>query len=173
MAYSYTNRKGSNYYLCQAYTKTGKIRFYFAREPKATPVDKIPTGYQVEESVNGIVSLVKAHPQLILSEELAHVEAAVKKHPQGHRYRAAIKKNQIVIYERQGSDFTEIFAHIGWTAPETLGQEFEERYAHYSPIMRFILDGAEDRTFTPQRWCFLGSIDDWINAGTLARSNFL
>ena len=173
MAYSYTNRKGSIYYLCQAYTKTGKIRFYFAREPKAIPVDKIPTGYQVQESVNGIVSLVKAHPQLILPRELASVEAAVKKHPQGHRYRAAIKKNQIVIYERQGSDFTEIFAHIGLTAPKSIGQEFEERYAHYSPIMRFILDSIEGRIFIPQRWCFLGSIGDWINAGNSGKIEFL
>ena len=130
------------------------MRYYFAREPKAIPVDKIPTGYQVEESVNGIVSLVKVHPQLILPIELASVEAAVKKHPQGHRYRAAIKKNQIVIYESQGSDLTEIFAHIGWTAPESLGQEFEERYAHYSPIMRFILMVSKDVSLIPNDGVF-------------------
>ena len=40
MAYSYTNRKGSPYYLCQVNTKTGRMRYYFAREPKATTVEK-------------------------------------------------------------------------------------------------------------------------------------
>jgi hypothetical protein len=45
MSYTYTNRKGSTYYLCQANTKTGKTRYYFAGEPKATPVENIPVGY--------------------------------------------------------------------------------------------------------------------------------
>jgi hypothetical protein len=76
---------------------------------KAAPVEKIPDGYQVEESVNGIVSLVKAHPQLILPEELARVETALKKHPKAYKYRAVIKNDQIVIYESQGTDFDWIY----------------------------------------------------------------
>lgn len=173
MSYTYTNRKGSTYYLYQANTKSGKTRYFFAREPKAAPVDKIPAGYQVEESVNGIVSLVKAHPQLILPEELATVEAALKKHPQGHKYRAAIKNNQIVIYESHAADFTDMLSQMGWTVPESIGHEFRERYAQFSPIMRFILDEAEGRTFIPQRWCFRGSIDDWINTGNHGKIDFL
>jgi len=173
MPFTYTNRKRSTYYLCQAITKTGKSRYYFAREPKATPVEKIPAGYQVEESVNGIVSLVKAHPQLISAEELASVEIGLKKHPQGHKYRAAIKNNQIIIYESQGSDFAEVLAQMGWIPSESLDDKFSERYAQYSPIMRFILDGTEGRTFIPQRWCFRGSIDDWINAGGSGKIDFL
>jgi hypothetical protein len=55
---TYTNRKGSINYLCQALTKTGKTRDFFACEPKIAPGDKIPASYQVEESANGIVSLV-------------------------------------------------------------------------------------------------------------------
>ena len=163
MPFTYTNRKGSTYYLCQAATKTGKTRYFFAREPKATPVEKVPAGYQVEESVNGVVSLVKTHLQLISAEELASVEAELKKHPQGQKYRATIKKDQIVVYESQGSDFDEILAQMGWTASESLSHNFKERYTQYSPIMRFILDDNKGRTFIPQRWCFRGSIDDWIN----------
>jgi hypothetical protein len=32
-----------------------------------------------------------------------------------------------------------------------------------SAIMRFILEEPEERIFSPQRWCFRSSIDDWIN----------
>lgn len=165
MAYSYTNRKGSTYYLCQVKTKTGKMRYYFAGESKATPVDKIPAGYQVDESVNGIVSLVKVRPQVIFTQELASVETSLKKHPHGPYYRAVIKGNQIVIYESQGADFINVLFGIGWTLPEDVGRQLLERNAQYSPIMRFILDDKDGRTFHPERWCFRGSIDDWIQVG--------
>ena len=33
----------------------------------------------------------------------------------------------------------------------------------YSPMMQFILEEKEQRLFTVQRYCFRGSIDDWID----------
>jgi hypothetical protein len=71
MPVTYTNRKGRTYYLCQGKTKTGKPRYYFAREPRDGSPGRIPDGYRISESVNGIVSLVKDGPPLILPEEIA------------------------------------------------------------------------------------------------------
>jgi len=34
--------------------------------------------------------------------------------------------------------------------------------SNYSALMRFILKDEEKRTFVVERYCFLGSIDDWI-----------
>lgn len=59
MPVTYTNRKGLTYYLCRGTTKTGKPRYYFAREVKDEPLEEIPAGYKIKESVNRIVSLVK------------------------------------------------------------------------------------------------------------------
>jgi hypothetical protein len=41
----------------------------------------------------------------------------------------------------------------------------------YSPMMQFILDDKEQRLFTAQRYCFMSSIDDWIDIdyGKLAK----
>jgi hypothetical protein len=42
---------------------------------------------------------------------------------------------------------------------------------HYSDLLRFMLIDARRRTFVTQRYCFIGSIDDWIDigrSGTLA-----
>jgi hypothetical protein len=169
MPFTYTNRKGFTYYLCQTTTKTGKTRYYFAREPKDTPVEKLPDGYLVEESVNAVVSVVKTSPKLVSPEELATVEAALKKLPKSHKYRARIKNKQIIIYESRGADFGEMMAGIGWSMPASIGREFEERHAQFSPILRFILEKPEERIFSPQRWCFRGSIDDWISAGSPAK----
>jgi hypothetical protein len=78
MPITHTNRKGVTFYLGRGVTKTGKPRYFFAREPdKGEPVEAIPEGYEILESVNGVVSLAKVRPILIRPEELALVQAAV------------------------------------------------------------------------------------------------
>ena len=44
-------------------------------------------------------------------------------------------------------------------------REGRDRRAQFTPVMRFILADAERRTFYAQRWCYLGSVDDWIVVG--------
>ncbi|MCX6077941.1 MAG: hypothetical protein NTW32_00235 [Chloroflexi bacterium] len=173
MSFTYTNRKGSTYYLCQATTKTGKMRYYFAREPKDTPVEKLLDGYQVEESVNGVVSVAKARPQLISPEELACIEADLKKLSKSHKYRAVIKNDQIWIYESQGVDLGDLIGNMGWNVPSGFEQNLLERHVQFSPIMRFILEEPEERIFSPQRWCFRGSIDEWIDIQSPAKIEVL
>ncbi|CAG1003360.1 hypothetical protein GPROT1_04111 [Gammaproteobacteria bacterium] len=102
MPISYTNRKGLPFYLCQGVTKTGKPRYYFAREPKEPPVEQIPEGFTISESVNGIVSLTKAKPRLILPAEVAAVEAGVQRHRKALNYRVSVKPNEIQVYELVG-----------------------------------------------------------------------
>jgi hypothetical protein len=41
---------------------------------------------------------------LILPEESAGVEAALKRHPKARRYRVAVKGKQILVYEAAGGD---------------------------------------------------------------------
>ena len=104
MQVTYTNRKGRTYFLCKGTTKTGKVRYYFARELKGEPVEKIPEGYKISESVNGIVSLVKDRPRLILQDEIALIEGEIARHPKGRNYKTHAKHDRIIIYEMSGPD---------------------------------------------------------------------
>ena len=171
MPITYTNRKGFTYLLNKGMTKTGKLRYYFSREQKGEPVEEIPQGYQISESVNGIVSLVKMRPQLIRPEEATSVETALKRHPKTRNYRVAVKNNQIVIYERVGPDadlLAELFGEAGLfisRRAKEQAEEFLDRSAQFTPVMRFILDDQETREYHAERWCYRGSIDDWIYAG--------
>lgn len=170
MPVTYTNRKGFTYYLCQGVTKTGKPRYYFAREPKGEPVEGIPEGWKISESVNGVVSLVRDRPAQILPEEVAAVEAAVRQHFKSHNYRVAVKRNRIEVYERVGPDPDELIADLRKAGLPVLGQadwlrEWRELHAQFTPVLRFTLADAEHRTFHAERMCYLGSIDDWINVG--------
>ena len=65
MAYSFTNSKGTTYYLHtkKSTTSTGKERtlFYFSKEVKeADALDAVPTGYTVAEMKTGLPVLKKA-----------------------------------------------------------------------------------------------------------------
>jgi hypothetical protein len=171
MPVTYTNRKGHTYYLCLGKTKTGKMRYYFARQPKEGSPDQIPEGYRISESVNGVVSLVKDRPQLILPQEVASVEAVLARHPKGRDYRVAVQKNQIVIYERLGPDvetLSAIFGKFSPLPPEIVKKRLQEQLdksARFSPILRFILIDPEERKFIAERWSYLGNVDDWIDMG--------
>jgi hypothetical protein len=112
MPITYKNRKGVTYHLCRTVTKTGKPRYVFAREPRGEPVEDVPEGWRISESVNGVVSLVKARPSQILPEELAAVEAAVGRHPKARDYRVADKRDRIEVYEWVGPDADELVAGL-------------------------------------------------------------
>jgi len=170
MPVTYTNRKGHIYHLCQGRTKTGKPRYYFARQPTGQPVAEIPADWEISESVNGVVSLVKKRPAQILPEELAAVEAAVQRHPKAHNYRVSVKRDRIEVYERLGPDADKMFAELSKIGLLVAGRvdqlhELLDQQAQFTPVMRFILAHAETRDFRAQRWCYRGSIDDWINIG--------
>jgi len=172
MSITYTNRKGRKYYLCQGVTKTGKPRYYFSREQKGEPVNEIPDGFEITESVNGIVSLSRIRPKLLLESEIELVESALEKHPETKRYRLDVKSKVITIYEQVGPDFQDLAMKFRETfglssaMTDDFRQAIEKEqkvYTQYTPIMKFILSDEEKRLFRAQRMCYLGSIDDWID----------
>lgn len=172
MPVTYINRKGRKYYLCQGVTKTGKPRYYFSREQKDNPVDEIPAGYEIAESVNGIVSLSKARPKLLQDDEVNTVRTAIEKHPEGRKYRVDIKSKEITIYEQVGPDMRDLAVMLseGLGFPGVIPEDFNERlekehdiYTQYTPVMRFTLSDDEQRLFRAERMCYLGSVDDWID----------
>ena len=172
MTITYTNRKGRTYYLCQGVTKAGKPRYYFATEVKGDRVERIPEGYVISESVNGVVSLAKEHPSLILEREIAVVKEAVQKHPQAKNYRVSVKSDRIEIYEHVGPDLNDLFdglqkkLHLKLDANlKGCLQESERVHGQFTPVMRFIVADEQQRLFRAQRMCYRGSIDDWIDIG--------
>src|SRR5437762_982221 len=112
MPITYTNRRGVTFYLCQSTTKTGKPRYYFAREPRGSPVERVPEGFRISESANGLVSLERDRPSQILPAEVAAVEAAIARHPKPRDYHVGVKRDRIEISERLGSDSDHLLAAL-------------------------------------------------------------
>jgi hypothetical protein len=170
MGVTYTNRKGTTYFLCRGVGKTGKARYFFAREPTGEPVEKIPEGYEISESVNGIVSLAKVRPALLLETEILAVKRALENHPRARLYRVDAQARQITIYEFAGTDPREMVQEMSQRfglpgfVNERLARFEAERLAQgqFAPVMRFTLIDDQERRFKAERMCYLGSIDDWI-----------
>ncbi len=160
------NRKGHSYYLCEGTTKTGKPRYYFSRERGSKLLTEIPQGYEIRESVNGVVSLTKKRRREISDSEIDAVMAAVRMHPKASRYRVDTRSSDITIYERIGPDRLELAAELGIAKLSKNAlrriEERERSSGQFSPMMRFILTDNERRLFTAQRMCFLSGRDDWI-----------
>jgi hypothetical protein len=170
MPITHTNRKGFTFYLCQGVTKTGKPRYFFAREIKGEPVEQIPAGYTITESVNGVVSLSKAQASQLHEAEINAVKTAVARHPKRNRYRVNVRPKRIEIYEAVGPDAETLIADLSSLLPIFPGEASRlsarlESQAQFTPVLRFTLIDAKLRTFKAERMCYLGSIDDFINIG--------
>jgi hypothetical protein len=166
MPVTYTNRKGITYYLCKSVTKTGKPRYYFAREPKGEPVEEIPKGFTIVEGVNGLAFLKKDRPAQILPREVATVEAAVRRHPKSRNYRVSVKHDRIEIHEQVGPDAEDLIRvleqrGLGRPGLDDRIRAERERHARFTPVLRFILASTERRIFRVERMHY-GGRNEWF-----------
>jgi len=178
MAVHYTNRIGKMYYLREGKTKAGKPRYFFSAQQhgKGEVVDSIPDGYEIyEHPENAQVFFRKIPPQLITDLEKLLVNKAVKALQRSKRYLIDCKENNITIYESNTDVrevkkiFSDLLKHApvrpGMTADDAMNVLVNATNQHYTAVLRFSLVDKERRTFTAERFCFRGAIDDWINIG--------
>ena len=133
---------------------------------EGTLVDKVPDGFEIYENPNAQVFLRRIQPKIITDEEVALVEQGMKQFSKLQYYQIDVKKNTIIIFE--ANQDVEALAEILKFAPgaKEMGTEnLLPRLISYSPVLHFVLVDDKKRVFTVERYCFLGSIDDWITIG--------
>jgi hypothetical protein len=173
MPITYVNAKGQTYYLHQGMTKTGKPKYHFAMKSEGKLAESIPEGFEIYENPNGQVFLRRIPPKIITDEERQVVAEGMRKYAGVKDYKIDVKGRAIIVYTaNQDIDtlaglFKDL--HPDPTANPQLMATLRG-VIQYSPMMQFVLEEQKQRLFTVQRYCFLGSIDDWIDLdqGTLA-----
>ena len=169
MSVEHTSRTGKRYYLHVKTTAAGKPNYFFSTDSGGPLAEQVPEGYEIHENVGGQVFLRKATPQIIRPEELAVVEDAVPRREAPWRYRVEVKKNMIVVYDAGNmAGMDDLYKELAFR-PATNAEKL--RRANYMALLRFTLVDKKSRTFTAERFCFRGSVDDWIpiaGPGTLA-----
>jgi hypothetical protein len=164
MSIQHTTRTGKTYYLHVGQGKSGKPNYFFSTKPEGPLVNSVPEGFEIYETIGGQVFLRRKQPKLITDEELAMVKEALKRHAEEWRYKVEIKNTAIIIYETSANSAgLERFA-LPWISKATIKQSVIQN-ATYMAVMRFVLADPEKRLFLAERFCFRGSVEDWIDIG--------
>lgn len=174
MSVQHTNRQGDLYHLHQGQTKTGKPKYWFSRKAPTQPVAAVPNGYEIYEAPDSAqVYLRKQQPTRILPQELQQVQqvqAAIRQLAQISHFRVEIEGDGLVVWlsDLAGDEGDAELDHL---AALVLGspldrQRFRDSILSRRPycrMLKFKLLDADRRLFAAERWCFRGSIDDWIH----------
>jgi len=142
---THTNRLGDAYYLHEGKTKTGKPRYFFAKRVGDGALAEMPPGFEVSESINGVVSVRRstAGAVVVPQSDVKLVEAAVDRcaHLQGYVVRVA--GSAIVVFEpHPRPDELRDFAQrlgIAHRAPSFIDDRMKR--AQYAPVLKFERDG--------------------------------
>lgn len=171
MPVTHTNRKRQIYYLHQGVTKTGKPKYFFSKKESGNLVDEIPEGYEIyEHPSDAKVYLRRKLQQKITTKELLSIENYLNNIYSSFKYLAEAKGDEIIVYESE-REMGVLSKIIGQSRPinrygknSSFAKDFDLSI-DYQPMMKFTLDDEEERTFVAHRWCFMGSIDDWMYIG--------
>lgn len=159
----YINRRGRIHYLHEGKTKTGKPKYFFSMKLPENPVTAIPEGYEIYENPNAQVFLRKIPPQIITPEEIKIVVSGVKKYAKLDHFIVDVKGKNIVVYTcDQNVDTLVEITSSTYGISSLKAKDAIARSLSYTPMMQFVLEDIETREFVVERWCFRGSVDDWI-----------
>jgi len=165
---THTNAKGQTFSLYQGTTKTGKPKYYFAMQSEGTLARTVPAGYEIYENPNAQVFLRRIPPKMITDEECHVVVVGMRTYATVKDYKIDVKGNALLIYTAD-QDMDTLAAIV--CNPHASREENARRMTllrqgiHYSPMLVFQLVDATRRAFQTLRYCFLGSVDDWIEIG--------
>ena len=161
MTIQYTNRLGQIYYLYQGVTKTNKPKYFFSTKNNGDGLDTIPDGFEIYENPKSQVFLRKKVPSLINELEKQTVISKIKKNTCVQHYIIDIKKDYLTIYTARSNP---LFEQDSWLTKLRQLRDFKPSLIglNYTAEMRFQLVDVKDRYFMAERFCYRGSIDDWI-----------
>ena len=164
---THTNAKRKTFYLHQGTMKTGKPKHYLSMQSDGTLAESIPVGFEIYENPNAQVFLRRIPPKIITNEERQIVEDGMRTYASVQDYKLDVRGNVIEIHtaHQDSETFREMFTGFRPDLDQTQIAALVAQAVHYFPMMQFILEDETRRAFTAQCYCFVGSIDDWIDIG--------
>lgn len=155
MPVTHVNRKKATYYLHAGKTKAGNPRYWFSKSTEGDLAETIPEGYEVYENPDAQVFLRKIVPQKVIPFEVAVVTKGLERYAAGQNCLVDVQGKHIVVYHAERMELDESFS-FGL-------RDLPVYSSTYLKVMRFTLADEDKRIFQVQRWCFRGSIDNWID----------
>ncbi len=131
---------GDTYHLHEGRTKKDKARYFFARDVRAGALAALPDGYEVSESINGVVSVrrIDARRSVIPAADVAVVDAERARHRHLAHHRVQADRDAIVIYAPD-RDASVLDRHALFPVSEAKRREWMNE-SRYAPVFRFLPD---------------------------------
>jgi hypothetical protein len=180
-ALEYENRMGVVYYLQEGKTTTGKPTYYTSKKPTGIPLAALPEGYEFYERPDTAQVVVRrARSSSITEFERKQVEAIVLRASGLEHVVVEIDGDALVVHTPSvsGADADREMSMLGGSFFGLATARAEEyraerlRHCQYMKMLRFELVDPDKREYRAERWCFRGSIDNWISlsgCGSLAK----
>jgi len=136
-------------------------------ESNGVLAESMPEGFEIYENPNAQVFLRRIPPKIITDEERQVVEDGLRQYAGVQDCKIDVKGKTIVIYTPHQSveEFAQSLKGLNPFIGEARVRALFACSVQYSPMLQFTVDDEQRRLFTAQRYCFRGSIDDWIDIG--------
>jgi hypothetical protein len=157
------NRSGKKYYLHTGPKRGGGTQYFLSTKPEGNLADQIPDGLEIHETVNAGVYLRRRRPKLIREEELEELRRQLKELKTKALYRVEAEGREVIIHESTTGIWLAETFH-GLASPQKIAEN-ADIFGDYQAVLRFVLVDEEQRVFAPERFCFRGSVEDWIPIG--------
>ena len=145
MALPFKTTRGKMYYIKSKLTRKGNTTYYMTRKEDETCLDHLPEGYEVFEKYDTETLYIrKKQPSQFSPAVVEAISRELKTNTSIQSFQLDIKGNEISIYVAEDSMF---------------GRRLSE-------LMKVIRQEDESEPYYEvKRYCFRGSIDDWITVG--------
>jgi hypothetical protein len=171
-ALHFKNRCGATYYLQEGKTRTGKPKYYAGRKLTGAPLAALPEGHEFYERPDTAqVVIRKIQPSPITELERRQAEEIINRASGLEYCIVAIEGDALVVYtpSTTRADADRLIELVGGgffglrSAQADLLREAQFRHSQFTKMLRFTLVDPDNRAYRAERWCFRGSIDDWID----------
>jgi hypothetical protein len=166
MPFTFKTTKGKTYYLKSRATKKGNTSYYLTQKKDAECLNELPAGYEAFEKYDsGQAYIRKVKESHIEEAEVAAIVKELRQNKSLHDFKLDVCGDEIRIYTNENGSAAEVpsllkgFLSATRENPEAMWN----RFVRYEERMRIILaQHIGEREFIFQRYCYRGSIDDWI-----------
>jgi hypothetical protein len=169
-ALRYTDRHGGAWYLHEGRTKTGKPRYFVAREVGEGACAALPAGMELRESINGVDSVAKIdrNAAVIPAGDVELVRAELARHKHLWKCTAAAERGVLVVYQAEGISGAELFGIARLFGLGTDGLDVGSPRRRYSAVMKFTPE-AKPGVYSLSRYVYRGDGSwHWLDHGPLA-----
>lgn len=170
MTLTYKNRKGKTYYLHLGKTKTGKDKYFCSQKTDGVLLDAVPEGFEIYENPDGLVYLRREIKTLLSEDEFLLINRlmATKTTLKDYAYKVEHDKSAMTIFiaDENPGKFLELLNPF-LAQDENRVRDYAIKSGTFQAMLRFRLVDEEERLFVTERFCFRGSVDDWIQISGL------